>query len=78
MLEVVIREVKIRGEREYIIDPSDSLANNIQLSLLMKASYNSLLTNPDIIQQSPELAGCIEDLKSAVERFLRTTANLEN
>lgn len=77
-MEVVIRDVKIRGEIEYIIDHGNSLATGTQLSLLMKACYNSLLTDPDMIERMPEWADYIEDLKTAVEKFLNSTSNLEN
>ncbi len=76
-MEVIIRDVKIRGEIEYIIDNSNKLATSTQLSLLMKASYNSLLTDPDVIKLNPEWADCIEDLKTAVEKFLNSTASLK-
>lgn len=75
-MEVIIRDVTIRGEVEYIIDTSSGLASSTQLSLLMKASYNSLLTNPNIVDLTPEWADDIEDLKVAVEKFLKATSNL--
>ncbi len=75
-MEVVIRDVTIRGEVEYIIDHGNSLASHTQLSLLMKACYNSLLTNPNVVELVPEWTDSIEDLKTAVENFLTSTSNL--
>ena len=75
-MEVCIRDVKIRGEVEYIIDSGNNLAISTQLTLLMKASYNSLLTNPDVVKQMPEWEDYIEALKNSVEQFLSSTSNL--
>lgn len=77
-MEVIIRAITFRGEIEYIIDPGEKLVKSSQLSLLMKASYNSLLTDPDVIERMPEWADYIMDLKNAVEKFLISTSNLKN
>lgn len=69
-MEVIIRDVTIRGETEYIIDSVNTLPSSVQLSLLMKASYNSLLTNPKVVEFNPALSKSIAELKIAVEKFL--------
>lgn len=73
-MQVIIRDVTIRGEVEYIIDTRDGLAPSTQLSLLMKASYNSLLTDPKVLELNPNWKEPIEDLKEAVEKFLKCTS----
>lgn len=73
-MQVIIRDVTIRGEVEYIIDSGDGLAPSRQLSLLMQASYNSLITNPKILEVNPDWAEHIQDLKVAVEKFLNATS----
>lgn len=73
-MQVIIRDVTIRGEVEYIIDTRDGMVPSTQLSLLMKASYNSLLTNPQIIELNPSWKEPVEDLKKAVEKFLECTS----
>lgn len=73
-MQVIIRDVTIRGEVEYIIDTRDGLAPGRQLSLLMQASYNSLLTDPKVIELNPDWKESIEDLKVAVKKFLDATS----
>lgn len=72
-MEVIVRGVTIRGEVEYIID-TKGLPLGKQLSLLMHASYNSLITNPEIIESKPEWSDAIQDLRLAVEKFLKSTS----
>lgn len=73
-MQVIIRDVTIRGEVEYIIDTRDGMALSKQLSLLMQASYNSLLTDPKLIELNPNWADYVEDLKMAVKKFLDVTS----
>lgn len=75
-MEVIVRDVKIRGEIEYIIDTGDKMASSTQLTLLMKATYNSLLTDPSITELNPKWADGIENLKIAVENFLNISSDL--
>lgn len=73
-MEVIIRDVTIRGETEYIIDSVKTIPSSVQLSLLMKATYNSLLTNPNVVEFNPTLTKSIMELKTAVEKFLEDTS----
>lgn len=78
-MEVIVRDVTIRGEVEYVIDTTRcGLPMSKQLSLLMQASYNTLLTDPKMIQSNPEWTDEIMDLRLAVEKFLKSTSKLQN
>lgn len=68
-MELVIRDVRIRGNIEYIIDDNGMPAKS-QLNLLIQACYNSILTNPDVIEKNPEIYDNIVDLRAAVEKYL--------
>ena len=49
-MEIVVRDVTIRGEKLYIVDTG--LPKERQLNLLLEAAYNSILTDPEFVEQS--------------------------
>ena len=70
-MEVVVRDVTIRGEKLYIVDTK--LPKERQLNLLLEATYNSILTDPEFVEQSEkdkERKRKLNALKKCIENFL--------
>ncbi len=74
-MEIIVREVTIRGEKYFIVD-SEGFTQERQLKLLLDAAYNSIITDPEFIKNLPcnrEARKSVESLKKAIEDFQKAT-----
>lgn len=74
-MEIIVREVTIRGEKYFIVG-SDDYTQERQLKLLLEAAYNSIITDPEFINHlavNKEARKSIENLKKAIEDFQKAT-----
>lgn len=73
-MEVRVRDVCIRGKKEYIIE-ADGLAKERQLKLLLESIYNSIITDPEFIKQisRSKEKKAISDIKKLIEKYLKET-----
>ena len=72
-MEIVVRDVTIRGEKLYIVDIG--LPKERQLNLLLEAAYNSILTDPEFVEQSKknkETERKLKSLRGCIENFLKS------
>ncbi len=70
-MEIVVREVTIRGEKYFIVD-AKGVTQERQLKLLLDAAYNSIITDPEFaerLSQNPKTTEALENLKHAIEDF---------
>lgn len=73
-MEIVVRDVTIRGEKLYIVDTG--LPKERQLNLLLEAAYNSILTDPEFVEQNKknkEMERKVQCLKKSMENFLQSS-----
>lgn len=54
-MEVIIREICLRGQEEYIVDDRDGLIPERKLKIILKALYNSLLTNSKVLETARKM-----------------------
>lgn len=74
-MEITVREITFRGERVFVVD-SPGLSKARQLKLLIESAYNSLLTDPELVEQIPanrETRKSLETLKKSIQDFLDKT-----
>lgn len=73
-MEVRVRDVCIRGEKEYIIE-SDGIPKERQLKLLLESIYNSIITDPDFLKQisKSKEKKVIRDIRNLIEKYLEET-----
>ena len=73
-MEVRVRDVCIRGKKEYIIE-ADGLAKERQLKLLLESIYNSIITDPEFIKKisRSKEKKAISDIKKLIEKYLKET-----
>lgn len=70
-MEIIVREVTIRGEKYFIVD-SEGYTQERKLKLLLEAAYNSIITDPEFIKnfsKNREARKSLENLRKAIEDY---------